>query len=110
MYKLKWADSDNGSTVALQASGGSSILPRSTKQERTMYIASSLGRWSVATTFVPLLQPVVKEFKPLVIKQLYYETTKPKTKESANSADDEAQTGFTQENPQAITRRVETES
>ena len=28
-----WADSDNGSTVALQASGGSSILPRSTKKE-----------------------------------------------------------------------------
>ena len=27
---LIWADSDNGSTVALQASGGSSILPRST--------------------------------------------------------------------------------
>ena len=28
-----WADSDNGSTVALQASGGSSILPRSTKRK-----------------------------------------------------------------------------
>ena len=28
---LEWAVSDSGSTVALQASGGSSILPRSTK-------------------------------------------------------------------------------
>ena len=30
-YAKFWAVSDSGSTVALQASGGSSILPRSTK-------------------------------------------------------------------------------
>lgn len=64
---------------------------------------NSLGVYTVATEFVPWFPETKKEFKPLVIKRIYYENQEPETQESAGSASTETQSGITPQDQQAVT-------
>ena len=82
----------------MQASVGSSILPRSTT-EVAMKI-NSIGTFTTATEFVPLFPPKDKIFKPLVIRQFDYEDREVETQEPAGGTSTQAEGGITPQDKQ----------
>jgi hypothetical protein len=68
---------------------------------------NSLGTFTTATEFVPLFPTKPKEFKPLVIKRIYYEDCKTKTTESVCGSSHEAESRIASQNQQATPQEAE---
>ena len=68
---------------------------------------NSLGTFTTATEFVPLFPTKPKEFKPLVIKRIYYEDCKAETTEPVCGASHEAESRIASQNQQANASETE---
>ena len=68
---------------------------------------NSMGTFTTATNFVPLFPPKPVEFKPLVIKQVYYEDQETKAQEPTSGPGASAQSGIAPQDQQTTTRSSE---
>ena len=68
---------------------------------------NSLGTFTTATEFVPLFPTKPKEFKPLVIKRIYYEDCKAETTEPVCGTSTQPESGITPQNQQTDASETE---